>query len=172
MITFIPHRFSFGMCAVLVALLPVAASAQPPARSFQELESRVQIGDLVFVVEESGGETKGNMATVSSDSIGLTVNGTRRDFVEGTVIRIDRRRPDSVRNGFVIGFGGGALLGFLAGRAADSPACPRSGIECGQGAMLGTVAGAIWGGVGGWFIDAVTHKREVVYRRPADSHTP
>lgn len=172
MIALRPHPSSFGICAVFVVSIPLAASAQPPAPSFQGLQRRVQMGELVFVVDESGVETKGKMETVSSNSISLTVDGIRRDFVATKVTRVDRRRPDSVRNGLVIGFGSGALLGFLAGRLADSGTCPRSGIECGQGAGLGTIAGAIWGGVGGWLIDALAHEREVVYRRPARSHTP
>lgn len=163
MMMLVPHRSSFGMCAALVALLPLTASAQPPARSFQELLRRVEIGDLVFVVDQFGVETKGKLGAVSSGSIALTVDGTRREFVDSTVTRIDRRRRDSVRNGLVIGFGSGALVGFLAGRAADSPTCPLPGIECGQGAVLGTIGGALWGGIGGWLIDAMHRSREVIY---------
>lgn len=163
MMMLVPHRSSFGMCAALVALLPLTASAQPPARSFQELLRRVEIGDLVFVVDEFAVETKGKLGAVSSGSIALTVDGTRREFVDSTVTRIDRRRRDSVRNGLVIGFGSGAFVGFLAGRAADSPTCPLAGIECGQGAVLGTIGGAIWGGIGGWLIDAMHCSREVIY---------
>lgn len=73
------------MCAALVALLPLTASAQPPARSFQELLRRVEIGDLVFVVDPFGVETKGKLGAVSSGSIALTVDGTRREFVDSTV---------------------------------------------------------------------------------------
>lgn len=69
--------------------------------------------------------------------------------------------------GLVNGLGSGAVLGFLAGRAADSPTCPRSGIECGQGALIGTVGAAIWGGVGGWLIDALARNREVIYLAPS-----
>ena len=166
------RRSSLALCAVLIAAFPGASTAQPPAGSFQEVVRRVEIGDIVFVVDQFGLETKGKLGAVSSGSITLTVDGTRREFVDSTVTRIDRRRRDSLRNGLVIGFGSGALAGFLAGRAADSPTCPLPGIECGQGAVLGTIGGAIWGGVGGWLIDALSREREVVYRRPARSHTP
>ena len=160
----------FGTCAALavcvlfvVACFPVAASAQPAARSLGELQTRVKIGEIVFVVDDSGLETRGKVETVSDVSIGLTVDGIRRGFDESSITRIDRRRPDSVRNGLAIGLGSGALVGFLAGRAADSPTCPRSGIECGQGALLGTVGGAVLSAVGGWLIDALTRNREVIY---------
>lgn len=158
---------ALGVCALLIACFPVAASAQQAARSFQELQARVKSGDIVFVVDGSGLETRGKVEIVSDVSIGLMVDGIRRGFDESAITRIDRRRRDSVRNGLVIGLGSGALLGFLAGRAADSPTCPRSGIECGQGALIGTVGGAIWGGVGGWLIDALARNREVIYLAPA-----
>jgi hypothetical protein len=71
-----------------------------------------------------------------------------------------RRHRDSVWNGVLIGAGVGALAGFGLGRSIDSPACPRSGIECGQGAIVGTVGGAFWGAIGGWIADALIHDRE------------
>lgn len=159
-------------CAVLGEILsllvwfPVVASAQPAAGSFQELQVRIKIGDIVYVIDESGRETRGKVDMVSDDSLWLNVDGFRRDFVQDTVTRIDRRQRDSVRNGLLIGVGGGALLGFFAGRAADSPTCPRPGIECGQGPLLGTIGGAALGGIGGWVIDALTRHREVIYQAP------
>ena len=69
---------------------------------------------------------------------------------------------DSVWNGVLIGAGVGALAGFGLGRSLDSPACPRPGIECGQGAIVGTVGGAFWGAIGGWITDALIHDRETI----------
>jgi hypothetical protein len=152
-----------GASLLLLACFPVAAFTQQPARSFQELQGRITIGEIVWVIDGAGRQTRGRLDFLSDVSVGVTVDGTRRDFIEGTVTRIDRRRRDSVRNGLVIGLGSGALVGFLAGRAADSPACPRSGIECGQGALLGTVGGAVLGAVGGWLVDALARKRDVIY---------
>lgn len=158
---------ALGASLLLAACFPVAAFAQPPARSIQELRTRVKIGDIVFVVDGSGVETKGKLETLSDVSVGLTVDGTRRDFVEGTFTRLDRQRRDSVRNGLLVGLGSGAVVGFLAGRSADSPTCPRSGIECGQGALLGAIGGSFGGAVGGWLVDALVRHREVVYLTPA-----
>jgi hypothetical protein len=79
-----------------------------------------------------------------------------------SVKRIERVRRDSVWNGVLIGAGAGALAGFGLGRSLDSPACPRPGIECGQGAMVGAVGGAFWGAIGGWITDALIRKRECV----------
>ena len=154
-----------GVGWLLTLCLPIEALAQRPAQSFVELQVRVRIGDTVYVIDNSDLETRGQIGTLSDTSLTLTVDGTRRDFVENAVKRIDRRRRDSVRNGLLIGAGTGAVLGFLVGRTADSPSCPRSGIECGQGAVLGTVGGAFWGGVAGWVTDVLIRKREVIYMR-------
>ena len=102
---------------------------------------------------------------LSDASLELIFDGTHRDFAENAVRRIDHRRRDSVRNGLLIGLGTGAALGFLVGRAADSSPC-SPGIECGQGALLGTIGGTFWGGVAGWITDALTRDREVIYRAP------
>jgi len=80
-----------------------------------------------------------------------------------SVKRIERRRRDPVWNGVLIGAGAGALAGFGFGRSLDSPTCPRSGTECGQGAMIGTAGGAFWGAIGGWITDALIRKRETIY---------
>jgi ribosomal protein L24 len=146
--------------------LQSATGAQAVAGSFEELQVRVKIGDTVYVIDGSGQETKGRVGLLSAASLQLTLNGNRRDFPESDVTRIERRRRDSVRNGVLIGIGSGAGLGFLIGRTADSPSCPQSGIECGQGALLGTIGGAFWGGVAGWITDALIRKREVIYLAP------
>ncbi len=111
-----------GVGWLLALCFPVEALAQRAAGSFGELQVRVKIGDTVYVINNSDLETRGRIATLSDVSLTLTVDGTRRDFLEGAVKRIDQRRRDSVRNGLLIGLGTGALVGFLAGRTTDSPA--------------------------------------------------
>lgn len=139
--------------------------AQPltrQARSFKELQALIKKGDTVYVVDTAGVETRGAVEALSDVSLTLSRSGTRREFVESEVARIERRRRDSVRNGLLLGAATGAGVGLLVGRRADSPSCPRS-VECGQGAVIGTVGGAVWGGVGGWIADAFIRAREVIY---------
>jgi hypothetical protein len=93
----------------------------------------------------------------------ITIVDTSRASDSAPVRRIERRRRDSVWNGVLIGAGAGALAGFGLGRSLDSPGCPRSGSECGQGATVGTIGGAFWGAIGGWITDALIRKRETVY---------
>ena len=140
------------------------SAVQPPARSFEELRTTMAPGERVIVVDQSGGETRGLVASISDLVLTLTFDGEHRGFREDPVQRIDRERRDSVSNGLLIGGGTGAVLGCGIGRRSDSPTC-RPGIECGQGAALGTITGAMFGAAAGFLIDALHHKREVIYRR-------
>ena len=143
----------------------IEVSAQTPAASFEELQSHIRIGDTVSVTEKSGQETTGRIDALTPLSLRLAVKSTRRDFEQSAVTRIERRNPDSVRNGVFLGAAAGALIGFFAGKSVPEGPCPPSQ-ECGQGAVIGTAGGAVWGGVGGWIADALIRKREVVYASP------
>jgi hypothetical protein len=134
-----------GVAAILYSsTIATAQSAslpleqQQPAGVFRELKLQDILDKDVTIVETSGPP------------------GTP------SVKRIERVRRDSVWNGVLIGAGAGALAGFGLGRSLDSPACPRTGIECGQGAMVGAVGGAFWGAIGGWITDALIRKRETM----------
>jgi hypothetical protein len=158
------------ICLLVAAMSWWAAEAagqsaiHAPARSFEELRATVASGDRVIVVDRSGEETRGLVASISDLAVTLTFDGEHRDFREEAVQRIDRERRDPVSNGLLIGGGAGAVLGFGVGRRLDSQPC-RPGIECGQGAALGTMTGVMWGAAVGWVVDALHHKREVIYRR-------
>jgi len=152
-------------CLAMVTVLwlaPVAAAEQAVG-SFEELRLVTKTGETVYVVDSSGAEAKARIFDVSDRELTLLFDGVRRDFREADIRRIDRLRRDPVRNGVLIGAAAGALLGFVQGRRLDGPSCPRSGIECGQGAMIGIAAGALWGSVGGWIVDVIVPKREVIY---------
>jgi uncharacterized protein YcfJ len=144
-------------------LTPDSAAAQTSATSFEDLGRQLSPGERLFVTDTSGTETSGRFAAVTPHALTVTVGRERREFAAGTVRRIERLRRDPVRNGVLIGAGAGALIGLLIGRGTDSPSCPTPGVECGQGAAVGTVAGALWGGLGGWLVDARTRRREVVF---------
>ena len=169
LLTSAPNLAAFGVVWLVMLFFPIDAGAQGEARSFEELQVRVKIGDTVYVTDRSGQETKGRIDLLSASSLQLRLSGNRREFVESLVTRVERRGRDPVRNGLLMGVGAGAVLGFLVGRTTDSPSCrlvPQPRIECGQGALLGTMGGAFWGGVAGWMTDALIRKREVVYLAP------
>ena len=143
-----------------------AQSDPRPVRSFVELRSRVSVDDVVTVVDTSAHETRGRITMFSDTALTLAIDHARLRFTDQEVERIERRRRDSSMDGLLIGAGAGAVIGYGVGRRVDSPSCPRSGVECGQGATLGVVTGVLWGASIGWFADTLIHRREVVYVRP------
>jgi hypothetical protein len=64
----------------------------------------------------------------------------------------------SVWTGVLIGAAAGGAVGFAVGRRLDSPVCPRPGVECGQGAVVGTATGALWGAGGGWLASVLIRR--------------
>jgi hypothetical protein len=152
------------MTMAALGLISGTARAQP-VHSFEELRHRIAVGDTVYVFDTSGQAIRGRVAMLSADVLTLDTGGAQRSFSGRDIRRVDRRRRDSVRNGILIGAASGALVGFRIGKGLDSPACPRAGVECGQGAMLGLAGGAFWGAAGGWLADALIRKREIVYLR-------
>jgi len=153
-------------CVFWLAGPAFAQADGQPVHSFEQLGTKLTIGEVIAVLDTSAGETRGRVAAFTREALTLAIDGSRRRFAMADVARIERRQRDSVANGLLIGAGAGAVLGYGLGRGADSSSCPRPGIECGQGATLGTVTGALWGAVGGWLADTMIRKREVVYLKP------
>jgi hypothetical protein len=144
---------------------PRRLSTSPAAATFEELQRSATPGEMVYVVDFAGRETRGRLVMLSGGSITLDADGSRQRLSAAAVDRIERRRRDSVLNGVLIGAGAGALAGYGLGKSIDSPNCSGP-VECGQGAMVGAVGGAVWGAVGGWLADALIRKRETIYLAP------
>jgi hypothetical protein len=140
-------------------------STSPAAATFEELQRSGTPGEMVYVVDLAGRETRGRVVMLSQGSITVDADGARQRLAAADVVRIDRRRKDPVLNGVLIGAGAGALAGYGLGKSMDSPNCSGA-VECGQGAMVGAVGGAVWGAVGGWLADALIRKRETIYLAP------
>jgi len=149
------------ICAATAAVLLFTSAAT--AQSFETFKDLTAPGTTIYVVDTSGEETKGRIVGLTDVALTLQVDGTRQQFAMADVARVERQKRDSVRNGVLIGAAVGALAGFTLGKSLDSPACPRRGTECGQGAAIGMTGGAFWGAVAGWIVDALVHTRESVY---------
>lgn len=157
-----------GTSAVLLLIggAVVAAQGGAPATTIAELAQRVTTGERLEIVDARSGRTAGALVRVTASAVTLRVGRRSRDFAANDILRVERRRPDSKRNGALIGLGTGAAVGMLIG-PTDSQTCPASGVECGQGALLGAIAGAFWGAAVGWAVDTARVTREVIYLRPA-----
>ena len=150
-----------NICSATAAFLLLTIAAE--AQSVRTLEDLATLGTTVYVVDTSGEETKGRIVGLTDLALTLKFDDTRQQFALADVARVEQRKRDSVRNGVLIGAAVGALAGFTLGKSQDSPACPRRGPECGQGALIGATGGAFWGAVSGWIVDALVHTRESVY---------
>jgi hypothetical protein len=151
------------LATVLVAV-SVRAAAQETVKSFDQLNTRLKIGDTIWVTDAQGRETEGKIGTLSPDALTLEAEGSRA-FAARDVRSIRDRQRDSLKNGTLIGLGVGgslALTWCLAAVASDGPSI-SPGVECFEGAV-------VFGGVGtlfGLFIDASSPgKMRVAYRAP------
>ena len=152
------------VCGVLavMALTAPAAEAQV-TESFEQLGEVIELGGEVTVTNSAGQKLEARVIAVSPSSLGLLVAGTSFELDEADVRRIRQRRPDSLRNGGLIGFSVGA--GFMAGMSHAFYA----GEEYPRDAELGAVVlGAGLLGVAGFWIgrgvDALVVKEQVIYR--------
>jgi len=148
------------LAAVLVILLPAFAAAQEPVKSFDQLDTRLKPGDTVWVTDAQGREIKGQVQGLDAASLKLTAR-TPLSFAAADVRVIQERRPDSVKNGALIGMGAGGAVAIVVMLTQDFEGCS---VGCVAG-MLGYV-GAIGAGVGALVDAMIPGKKQAVYRAP------
>jgi hypothetical protein len=117
------------------------------------------------VVTNDGRERKGILATLSSTSIGVLVEGKREELGQSDVRRITRANPDSLANGALIGaaVGGGVVGGVVL------IACATGCHDLLPGMFAAT---AFYVGIGtgvGLLVDALRKDHTVVYERNSPS---
>ena len=145
------QRILIGFGAA-VALLPSSTGTQTAARSFDELQQVLKVGQVVVVTDETGSKSKGTVAEVSRSSLVILtkqlVRGAaarepdtcigRRTFSETAVTEI--RQPDPWRNGALIGAGVGA--GLALWDYLIDPSEPGNAAITAVAVGLGTAIGA------------------------------
>lgn len=152
------------LAAVLIVLLPGVSAAQDPVKSFDQLDTRLKVGDTVWVTDAQGREVKGKIQSLSADALALTA-GDPRTFAARDVSIIRDRQRDSLKNGTLIGLaiGGGLAAVWCTGAAVDDSPSVSAGTECAEGLIA-------FGGLGtllGLGLDAaIPGKMRVVYRAP------
>lgn len=155
-----PARRVTVILVVALAAMPALGGAQEPVKSFDQLNTRLKVGDTVWVTDAQEREIHGKIERITADA--LTMNGSRI-LAAGGVSLVRYREHDSLKNGTLIGLGIGGSLGLawcLAAATDDSPHV-STGVECAEGF-------AVYGGLGtllGLAIDAaVPGKMRVAYR--------
>jgi hypothetical protein len=152
-------------CAAVAQLLVIgipATEGQEAAGSFEQLRSRVSVGDDVFVADVTGREVRGTVIDLSASSLALAVEADRMEFLEPDVETVSRR--DSRWNGTLWGLGAGAVLGTLLDRTLVGE-YGREDISVGESASFIATAAGLGAGIG-FAVDALVRGRHVLYARP------
>ena len=168
-------RLTTPAVAIVAALLaaPVLAAAQEPVKSFDQLNTRLKVGDTVWVTDVQGRETRGEIQGLSTNGLTLEVPAKWRSeaarstaFAAGDVSLIRDRARDPLWNGALIGLGVGAAPWCIAAAASHEPGM-SVGVEC----LEGTVVFGSIGALIGLAIDAGHGKTLTVYRAPSTPGT-
>ena len=134
----------------LLALL----SSSPATAAGQTIPATVESGLKVSVVDDRGSSVEGRIQEVSGRVVRLSVRGGSRDIPIEQIVRIER--PDSVKNGALIGLTVGVGSGLMA-----TMSDPLGGWVL-VSRTLGN--GLICAGIGA-LIDAASDHRRTLYER-------
>jgi hypothetical protein len=143
------------MSATIPALTLMAflfPSAVPAAA--QTVPATVRSGLKVSVVDDRGSNVEGRVQEVSDRYVRLSVRGASRDIPIEEIVRIER--PDTVKNGALIGLAVGVGTGLIA--TVSDPH--------GSGVLLSRTVGngVICAGIAA-LIDAASDHRRTLYER-------
>ena len=146
--------------------LAAPVSAQPVARSFQELRGLVTPGDTIYVTDASGGTTKGTLVDLSDSSMIVRAwrdsQGSLLRLSEPDVNSIRMQRSDPWWNGPLIGLATGAIPGLLIELAARSEYEKFSGTSALGLGSIGLFTGLL--------IDALNREKTIIYVHRSERH--
>jgi hypothetical protein len=163
-------KTTLAMISVLVAsvlCLPGFAAAQGTGKTFDQLSSRLQIGNTVRVTDTEGREVKGKLTELRDTSI--TVNGGVPTTFEAGRVRLIQNRTKSY--GMCVGLGvliGGAI-GVAMGAAYNSNEGSGPWESAGPLLYFGGIVAGIGAGAGAGIGAAIPAKWKEVYRAPGAS---
>ena len=149
-------------CVAFLLALPIAAAAQQPATSFDQLGALIHPGDTARIIEAGGHEVHGLVIYLSPSELVLQVAGARRTFLEADVERIKGRWRDPLANGALWGGAAGAGLSMLAGVSAVQRHDRAAMGKLPYFASVGFLGGLV-GASSGALIDGLHAGERVVY---------
>ena len=158
----IPARRILAAGAAML-LLPALAGAQEPVTSFDRLNTRLKVGDTVWVTDAQGREVKGTIRDLSGGSLLLDASGTPQDFQAPRVATIQLQPKDSLKNGVLFGAVAGAATGALS--CLLNPQCGGDDeIAATVSLGLAGVGAAVGAGIGAGVDAAIKGPKLVIYR--------
>ena len=161
-------RTTAAAIVVLAAALGAAnsAAAQEPVTSFDLLNTRLTLGDTVWVTDAQGREVAGRIRDLSPTSLLLDAGGTPQDFQAARVHSIRLQPKDPLRNGVLWGAVAGAATGALS--CLLNPQCGGDDeIAAAVSLGLAGVGAAAGAGIGAGVDAAVKGPKLIVYAAPA-----
>ena len=144
-------------------LLPTFAGAQEPVKSFDQLNTRLRVGDTIWVTDAQGREITGKIRDLSATSLLLDAGGTPQDLQAARVATIQLQPKDSLKNGVLWG----ALAGFVGGALSCllNPQCGGDDeIAAAVSLGLAGVGAAAGAGIGAGLDATIKGPRLVIYR--------
>jgi hypothetical protein len=147
--------------AALIILVAATAEAQELAGTFDQLRVLVKPGDKLTVTDGSGQRVEGRVSSLSSSALDLIVSGRPRQFLSTDIDTIEKRGPDSLKNGALIGLAIGGGIGAAGMIALAGTAEEHAGALVAMGVLI---YGGIGAGIGTGF-DALIEDRRVIYAR-------
>jgi hypothetical protein len=118
----IHHPLFTGCLSVLLLAAGGGCAARQPVRSFSDLPQRVKPGDTLYVIDDTGTETKGRLLDLSASGLTLDIAGSPHPM-SAVRVRQVQRYGDPLWNGMLIG----AALGVPGALLADPPYGPCPG---------------------------------------------
>jgi hypothetical protein len=144
----------------LPAVLVLAFLASPPPAGAQPGDERIsgviRPGLTVSIVDDEGRQTEGRVMDVSAEVIRVSLRGTSEEIRLDRIVRIDK--PDSLKNGALIGLGVGFSLGVFGAVMQG----PESGAKWALASIVSNSVACTLLGTG---IDALVDTRRTLYQR-------
>jgi hypothetical protein len=119
----------------------------------------------VFVLDDRGIETRGQLLRLDDESVVVQVGAEQRRFETARINKITKR-GDSLRNGVIAGAVVGALLGVMSAGITDCP-----GGCAGFRVAAVPLSSAFYAAIGTG-IDAMIQGRTVIYQAPTVRFAP
>lgn len=151
------HRCLGALVIALLFGMPSAASAQ----QLPDWTMGIQLGKPLFVTLQNGDRLEGVAGSVGVNGIEVATPVGVRLAPYGDIRMVKKR--DSIWNGVWTGVGVGFGIGLMAALSEDCDSVYNNQ-ACHEMQRAIPMAGAIWGGLIGWGIDAAVKGRSTVFQ--------
>ena len=157
------------LACFLLVFLPTLGAAQEPVTSFDKLNTRLKVGDTVWVTDAQDREIRSQIRELGPSA--LTLDSADTTTLDADAVRlVALRNGQPIRTGALYGLIGGAAAGVILG-ALGFPVCDScpEWSNAQYALVMGLGLGAVGAGLGAVIGSARPAKEVVVYRAPGVS---